>query len=77
MQRVTLAFGERRRSKVLIAPPWASVGDRVRIKVARIPHQADPSRARGLVSEDVEEWEIIEAEMIDGEVIIQQRDGHA
>jgi hypothetical protein len=77
MQRVTLAFGDRRRTKVLIAPPWANVGDRIRVTVARIPHGADPGRARGLVSEDVEEWEIIGTEMIEGDVVIQQRPGHA
>lgn len=80
MQRVTLAFLERRRTHILIHPPWASVGDKVEIPVSRIPHDADPSDPGGrpvITSHQVEVWEIIEAVMIDGDVVIQERPGHA
>lgn len=80
MQRIVMAFGERRRTKVLVAPPWAQVGDTVRIPIAFVPATYDPNCApadgpgRGQL---IEEWRVVEAEMTTGDVIVMQRPGHA
>jgi hypothetical protein len=79
MQRVTLALDGRRRSKVLVAPPWATVGDIVRIPIWFVPAPYDPNCSAESVEPRtlVENWEVIEAEMVDGDVVVMQRPGHA